>query len=163
MAPVGLGAKRARTRADFSFRCSIGLGSNVDAAKLAVSFSAKGTSRLSEPPPSDNDSLTPAGFVDVGAASEVGEGTMKGFDVDGERVLVAHVAGKWCAIGGICTHQIAYLEDGVLEEDRVFCPRHAAAFDLRTGEPLTAPADMPVPVYQACIAEGRILISRRPK
>jgi nitrite reductase/ring-hydroxylating ferredoxin subunit len=102
-------------------------------------------------------------FVDVAAAEEVGEGTMKGFDVEGERVLVAQIEGKWCAIGGICTHQVAYLEDGLLEPGRVLCPRHGAAFDLNTGEPLTAPADMPVPVYDVCLVGGRILVSRQPR
>jgi nitrite reductase/ring-hydroxylating ferredoxin subunit len=102
-------------------------------------------------------------FVDVAAAAEVGEGTMKGFDVEGERVLVAQIAGKLCAIGGICTHQVAYLEDGLLEPGRVLCPRHGAAFDLMTGEPLTAPADMPVPVYDVCLVGGRILVSRQPR
>ena len=111
----------------------------------------------------DSAPLDLPAFVDVGAAGEVGEGTMKGVDVAGERVLVARVKGKWCAIGGICTHQISYLEDGVLEEGRVLCPRHGAAFDLATGEPLTAPADMPVPVYDVCVAGGRILISRQPR
>jgi 3-phenylpropionate/trans-cinnamate dioxygenase ferredoxin subunit/naphthalene 1,2-dioxygenase system ferredoxin subunit len=88
---------------------------------------------------------------------------MKGFDVAGERVLVAHIEGRWCAIGGICTHQIAYLEDGVLEPGRVSCPRHGAAFDLTTGDALCAPADMPVPVYDVQLTDGRILVSRQPR
>jgi 3-phenylpropionate/trans-cinnamate dioxygenase ferredoxin subunit len=117
---------------------------------------------LSAPADPDPATADPA-FVDVAAAAEVGEGTMKGFDVDGERVLVAHVGGRLCAIGGICTHQISYLEDGALEPGRVLCPRHGAAFDLDTGEPLTAPAEMPVPVYDVCVAGGRILVSRKPR
>jgi nitrite reductase/ring-hydroxylating ferredoxin subunit len=104
-----------------------------------------------------------AAYLDVAAVSEIAEGTMKGVDVEGERVLVAQIEGKWCAIGGICTHQVAYLEDGVLEPGRVLCPRHGAAFDLNTGEPLSAPADMPVPVYDVCLVAGRILVSRQPR
>ena len=65
-------------------------------------------------------------------------------DVDGERVLIARLADGTCAaIGGLCSHQVAYLEDGVLEGNTVLCPRHGAAFALTTGEPLSAPADMP--------------------
>lgn len=104
-----------------------------------------------------------AGFEDVGAEAEVGEGTMKGFDVAGERVLVARTGGCLFAVGGICTHQIAYLEDGALEDACVSCPRHGASFDLRTGAPLTAPADMPIPVYAVRVAGGRILVSRQPR
>ena len=102
-------------------------------------------------------------YVDVGAAEELAAGCMKGVDVAGERVLLAHTGAGFCAIGGFCTHQVAYLEDGVLEEDRVLCPRHGAAFDLRTGDPLTAPADMPVPVYDLRIVAGRLLVSKLPR
>ena len=121
---------------------------------------------MSDPPPPEDRPDRPrddTGFVDVAATSDLAEGTMKGFDVAGERVLLARIGGKFCAIGGVCTHQIAYLEDGVLEPGRVLCPRHGAAFDLATGEPLTAPADMPVPVYDVCLAAGRVLISRLPR
>jgi nitrite reductase/ring-hydroxylating ferredoxin subunit len=100
-------------------------------------------------------------FVDVGAEAEIPEGTMKGFDVGRERVLVARVGGRLCAIGGLCTHQIAHLEDGVLEGERVLCPRHGAAFDLVTGEP-TAPADMPVEVHEVQAVGGRVRVRLRP-
>jgi nitrite reductase/ring-hydroxylating ferredoxin subunit len=100
-------------------------------------------------------------FEDVGAETEVPEGSMKGFDVAGERVLVARVGGRLHAVGGLCTHQIAHLEDGALEGSRVSCPRHGACFDLETGEPLSAPADMPLPVYSVRVAGGRIWVSLR--
>jgi nitrite reductase/ring-hydroxylating ferredoxin subunit len=80
-----------------------------------------------------------------------------------ERVLVARVGGQLHAVGGLCTHQIAHLEDGLLDGCQVLCPRHGAAFDLRSGEPLSAPADMPVPVYQVRVAAGRIAVSLRPR
>ena len=86
---------------------------------------------------------------------------MKGFDVAGERVLVARVGGRLCAIGGLCTHQIAYLEDGVLEGCQVLCPRHGAASTSPPGEPLSAPADMPVPVYGVRVAGGAAAIRGR--
>ena len=103
-------------------------------------------------------------YEDVGAAEELAPGTMKGIDVDGERVLLARLADGTCAaIGGLCSHQVAYLEDGVLEGNTVLCPRHGAAFALTTGEPLSAPADMPVPVYDLCTVGGRLLVSRKPR
>jgi 3-phenylpropionate/trans-cinnamate dioxygenase ferredoxin subunit len=101
-------------------------------------------------------------FIDVAADTEIPEGTMKGFDVGPERVLVARVRGRLCAVGGLCTHQIAHLEDGVLEDNRVLCPRHGAAFDLFTGEPLTPPADMPVEVHEVEVAGGRVRVRLRP-
>jgi nitrite reductase/ring-hydroxylating ferredoxin subunit len=101
-------------------------------------------------------------FIDVGAEGELAEGTMKGVDVGPDRVLIARVGGRLCAIGGLCSHQIAHLEDGVLEGTRVLCPRHGAAFDLLSGEPLTAPADMPVAVFDVQVVDGRLRVRPRP-
>jgi nitrite reductase/ring-hydroxylating ferredoxin subunit len=103
------------------------------------------------------------GYLDVGAAADFAEGRMTGVDVGAERVVVARVGGRLCAVGGICTHQIAYLEDGVLEGQTVYCPRHAAGFDLRSGEALHPPADFPLPVYDVKLEAGRLLISCRPR
>src|SRR5262245_230798 len=102
-------------------------------------------------------------FQDVGPAEALANGTMKGFDVAGERVLVAHTNGCLHAVAGLCTHQIAHLEDGWLEEGMVRCPRHGAGFDLKTGEPLDAPADVPLDVYEVKVVAGRLLVSRRPR
>ncbi len=106
--------------------------------------------------------LSADAFIDVAAEAEVPEAVMKGFDVEGERVLVARVAGRLLAVGGLCSHQVAFLEDGQLEGTQVSCPRHGACFDLETGEPLSAPADFPVPVYAVRTRAGRILVSRAP-
>jgi 3-phenylpropionate/trans-cinnamate dioxygenase ferredoxin component len=113
-------------------------------------------------PPADAQDSFEDTFEDVGAETEVVEGAMKGFDVAGERVLVARTGGRLFAVGGLCTHQIAYLEDGALEGGKVSCPRHGACFDLETGDPLTAPADMPLPVYGLRVVQGRIFVSREP-
>jgi 3-phenylpropionate/trans-cinnamate dioxygenase ferredoxin subunit len=102
-------------------------------------------------------------LVDVLPEPALQDGEMKGVDVDGERVLVARVGGVLRAIGGICTHQTAYLEDGVLEGDMVRCPRHGAGFSLKTGEALHLPAEYPVPVYDVKVEGGRILVARRPR
>jgi len=102
-------------------------------------------------------------FVDVAATGDLPEGTMKGVDVEDERVLLACVDGRVHAVGGLCTHQIAHLEDGALEGSVVRCPRHWAGFELRTGEPVCAPADMPLPVYEVRVVGGRVLVSRRPR
>jgi 3-phenylpropionate/trans-cinnamate dioxygenase ferredoxin subunit len=105
------------------------------------------------------------GFEDVGPAAALADGSMRGVDVAGERVLLAHAGGCVYAVAGLCTHQIAHLEDGELEpgERMVRCPRHGAGFDLATGEPLHAPADVPLDVHEVRVVAGRLLVSRRPR
>ena len=38
------------------------------------------------------------------------------------------------AFGAVCPHQEQSLEEGLIEDGIIFCPRHQFAFDLRTGE-----------------------------
>jgi nitrite reductase/ring-hydroxylating ferredoxin subunit len=99
----------------------------------------------------------------VGPADQPAEGALKGVDVAGERVLLARVGGCLHAIGGLCSHQIAHLEDGVLEGAMVRCPRHGAGFDLCTGEAMHPPADAPLAVYAVKVEGGRLLVSRAPR
>ncbi|HEY0707438.1 MAG TPA: Rieske 2Fe-2S domain-containing protein, partial [Polyangia bacterium] len=103
-------------------------------------------------------------FVDVGIrADEIAEGALRAVDVGEEHLVIARNKGKLHALGGVCTHQVAFLEDGCLHKDTLLCPRHGAAFDLETGEALTFPAVFPVPVFDVRLEDGRILVGRTPR
>ena len=80
---------------------------------------------------------------------------MAAFLVEGERVLVARVDGKYYAVSDTCTHYEQSLSGGMLDTERaaVECPLHRAVFDLATGEVLDGPAAKPVAVYEV-ILEG---------
>ena len=103
------------------------------------------------------------GYVPVMSDDALAEGQMVGVDVQGERVLLVRTQGRLHAVGGLCTHQIAPLEEGYLEGRTVTCPRHGAAFDLATGEALGPPSDMPLPVYEVRALAGRIWVSPFPR
>ncbi len=60
------------------------------------------------------------------------------------------------AISDICSHEFAFLSDGILEDGCVECPLHQARFDFRTGEAVSAPATENIPIYPVRI-EGDIV------
>src|SRR5665213_3218581 len=76
--------------------------------------------------------------------SSVPDGTMLLGHAQGEPVLLARRGDEVFAIGAICTHYGAPLEQGLLDGDTVRCQWHHACFSLRTGEALRAPALNPV-------------------
>jgi NADPH-dependent 2,4-dienoyl-CoA reductase/sulfur reductase-like enzyme/nitrite reductase/ring-hydroxylating ferredoxin subunit len=94
-----------------------------------------------------NDQTTNLSGPDLAQATELStipDGGMLLGHVKGEPVLLARRGAEVFAIGAICTHYGAPLEQGLLVGDTVRCPWHHACFSLRTGEALRAPALDPV-------------------
>lgn len=76
--------------------------------------------------------------------STIPDGTMLLGHARGEPVLLARCGDELFAIGAVCTHYGAPLQQGLLVGDTVRCPWHHACFSLRTGDALRAPALDPV-------------------
>ena len=81
-------------------------------------------------------------------ASAVTDGVMVSGRVGDETVVVASSNGEYFAFGGTCTHYGGPLAEGLLVGDTVRCPWHHACFDIRTGEPLRAPALNPISCWK---------------
>jgi nitrite reductase/ring-hydroxylating ferredoxin subunit len=78
--------------------------------------------------------------------------------VNGSQVVVGRVDGQLHAIGGVCTHQYADLENGTLDGATVFCRFHGSGFDIKTGTVVCPPATMSIKSYTVAIESGRILV-----
>jgi 3-phenylpropionate/trans-cinnamate dioxygenase ferredoxin subunit len=96
--------------------------------------------------------------IDLCAAEEVPPGTMKLVEVEGEPVLVTNLGGTFHATQGVCTHEYSELDRGFLTGSSVTCALHLSRFELDSGEPLDPPAEMPLAVYPASVAGGRVVI-----
>jgi 3-phenylpropionate/trans-cinnamate dioxygenase ferredoxin subunit len=59
---------------------------------------------------------------------------------------------------GLCTHEKVHLEDGLVMDYEIECPKHQAAFDYRTGEALRAPACVNLKTYTTKVEDGRVWI-----
>jgi len=73
-------------------------------------------------------------FVKVGSVSDLAEGQAKVAQVDGQRIAIFHVGGRYYALEASCPHEGDPLADGVIEGLRIICPWHGYDFHLKTGE-----------------------------
>jgi 3-phenylpropionate/trans-cinnamate dioxygenase ferredoxin component len=102
----------------------------------------------------------PDGFLPACPAADIPEGGMRCVAVDGERVLLAHVAGRFYAVGDQCGHKKAPLSRGRLDGHIVECPLHFAQYDVRDGRLVDGPVSADLPVYEIRI-EGETVLVRR--
>ncbi len=66
--------------------------------------------------------------------SELPKGSGRSLQIDGQRVALFNVGGKYYALADACLHRGGPLGDGHLEGANVTCPWHAWDFDVKTGE-----------------------------
>ena len=101
-------------------------------------------------------------FVKVAETKDIQPSKMMAVEVDGEKVCVANVEGKYYAIGNVCTHMGGPLAEGKLEGNVVQCPWHGSRFDITTGKVLRPPAMREEPMYEVKVeANNTILVRKR--
>jgi nitrite reductase/ring-hydroxylating ferredoxin subunit len=92
-----------------------------------------------------------AEFITVGKADDVPEGEMRQFQVGGDDVAVANVAGDLHAFSDVCTHMQCSLAEGDLEGTTVTCMCHGSQFNVITGDVLNGPATEPVDTFEVAV------------
>ena len=83
-------------------------------------------------------------FVRIGKATEVAEGEMRVFDVEGTTINVSNAGGHLYAFDDTCTHAGCSLADGELDGTTVTCSCHGSRFDITSGAVVRGPAELPV-------------------
>ncbi|MCE2511685.1 MAG: non-heme iron oxygenase ferredoxin subunit [Acidimicrobiia bacterium] len=81
-------------------------------------------------------------------------------EVSGRDIAVVRIGDDVYAIGDTCSHAEVSLSEGWVEPDdcAIECVAHGAMFDLETGEPLSLPATRAVPVYEASVVDGMVVL-----
>lgn len=74
-------------------------------------------------------------------------------------IAVYRAKGNFYATQDLCTHERAYLSDGILIDCVVECPFHQGRFDVRTGAALGAPVIVPLKTYPLKIVDGKIYVN----
>ncbi len=102
-----------------------------------------------------------ADFVKVASTSEIPQGTMKKVMLGTQAVLLTNLAGKFYAIGDVCTHAGGPLDQGKLVGNDVQCPWHGSHFDVTTGEMKRGPAWRPEPVFEVKVEGSEIKLRQK--
>ena len=83
----------------------------------------------------------------VASFSEIDVDGVLGVDVNGSPVALYRLSNEVFATSGICTHALALLSDGFVEDGRIECPLHQGQFDIRSGKALCAPVTEDLRTY----------------
>lgn len=83
---------------------------------------------------------------------------MKGFDIDGERVLVLNADGVIRACDGICPHQEVLLEEGIFDGCLLTCHSHLWQWNVQTGE-IEREAEEELKFFDVVLQEGKIFLA----
>lgn len=97
-------------------------------------------------------------YLAVASKEEIGNGDKLFLEIDDFQIVLFNIAGKYFAIGDLCSHDGAPLGEGELEGNQVICPRHGARFDVSSGKVLSLPAVEDIPAYPVQVDGDEILI-----
>ena len=100
-----------------------------------------------------SDDWRPAGLIDDFQDEDIEQ-----IKVGDLAVAVCRAEGRFYAAQDLCTHEHAYLSDGVVVDCIVECPFHQGRFDMRTGKPMGAPVIIPLKTYPVKVVDGRIYV-----
>lgn len=89
-------------------------------------------------------------------------GKMHACAIGGREIVICHTRDGIFALDNICTHAYARLDTGRLRGTRLICPLHGAAFDVRDGRVLGAPATRPLVTHLVRLVDDRIVVSIKP-
>ena len=87
------------------------------------------------------------------ALDQIAQGKPVRIEKDGKTICVARVGDEVFAVADTCTHSDASLSEGDVTGFKIECWLHGAEFDLRTGEALTLPANIPAKTYPVNIVD----------
>jgi len=94
----------------------------------------------------------------IASLSEIAVDAVLGVDVEGSPVALYRLANEVFATAGICTHAMALLSDGFVEDAKIECPLHQGQFDIRSGKALCAPATEDLRTYAVKLDGDEVLI-----
>ncbi len=109
----------------------------------------------------DSDNAQGPNLAEGVAAGALQPGGMVVGRVGDDDVLLVRTRDEFFAVGAHCTHYHGPLVEGLVVGDTVRCPLHHACFNLRTGEPLRAPALDPIACWRVERQGGTVFVREK--
>ena len=80
-------------------------------------------------------------WIEIGSFEDIEEEDVIRLDHGSQTLAIYRLKGdRYYATDGLCTHEYAYLADGLVIDGVIECPLHNGRFDIATGRALRAPA-----------------------
>ena len=98
-------------------------------------------------------------FSRVAGMDELPRGASLCVAIDGREILLCHTAEGVFAVDNRCSHAEARLCEGKLKGQKILCPLHGAAFDVRDGSALSRPAIRPIASHKVKLDNESILVA----
>jgi 3-phenylpropionate/trans-cinnamate dioxygenase ferredoxin component len=95
-------------------------------------------------------------YLEIAPADQLPEGERIFIEVEGKSIVIFNLAGRFFAIGDVCSHDNGPVGDGEIEETEIICPRHGGRFDVRSGKATSLPAVKDIPAYPVRLVAGMI-------
>ncbi|MGR7996580.1 FAD-dependent oxidoreductase [Xanthobacter sp. ZOL 2024] len=94
----------------------------------------------------------------VAALESLRDGGVVGVELEATSIALYRFGAEVFATHGICTHALAFLKDGWVEDGTIECPLHQGVFDIRTGRALCAPLTRDLATYAVKVEGGDVYV-----
>lgn len=84
--------------------------------------------------------------------------SMRRFEVGDTQILLVRLEEEFHALQDRCSHEEFPLSDGFIDDEKVICPMHGAAFDPSTGDALTLPAYEGIRTFKVLIRDNTVYV-----
>ncbi|MCW2713359.1 MAG: iron-sulfur protein [Frankiales bacterium] len=110
----------------------------------------------------DEDAKQPREWTDAVADADVTEGHLQRVEVGGRPIVMTRRDGAVHAMGAVCSHFGAPLDEGEVDDDGcLVCPWHQSRFRLHDGSVARGPATSPQTSYETRLSGGRLQLRAR--
>ena len=98
-------------------------------------------------------------FSRVAGMDELPRGETLCVEIDGREILLCHTTDGIFAVVNLCSHAHGRLCEGKLKGQKILCPLHGAAFDVRDGSALSRPAIRPIASHKVKLDSESMLVA----